>query len=1113
MISAQPHTIWFESPEPATSKSPDQVTGQVTVCHWLDTIPDNNFELWLRPTLTTLANQTHSSHLSVLLVSHFNSSLVLPSMASRLDELTPWLNEQAQNFKSLQLIATDATEESDALRLATALAQTPYIFILQSRALLYPKCIERCLSVLATTPDAAISYPIARQRGSSNLPSSLPSHHSALVRTSALANIGGYPTFPASSFHQANPLDHPLMVAGSQSIAIPEILITLNHEVPQNTPSSIVQDPATALSPLSTDEPTQESLSGYLEPFTGQKITGWVLHSDKNQPPELDFYIDQQKITLPRRIPTIPSQTQAAQTLDNTTVFDIDLSHILSIRPYFLQRELTITLKGSSDPILGTPQISRSLAGQVEALHQAAQATRANLSLPLAQQQTSLRDLTHRIDELRHTSHLPSPKVFNSTQVCDTVDVVIPVYRNETITRLCINSVLQAKNDTPFRVVVIDDCSPEPQLSEYLKTLAQEERIDLIVNAENLGFVKSVNKGMQHSAHQDISSKNPQALPHDVILLNADAIVSDAWIDRLKVAVYSAPNIASATPLSNSATIFTYPAIVEEHDDLPHDLDLNALNELFHHFNAGIAVDVPTCHGFCCFLRRAALNDVGYFDADKWAKGYGEEVDWSQQALRLGWKHIAVPGIFVQHFGSQSFLESKNQYLKRALTLLSQAYPDYDARVQAFIAQDLLAPYRRRVDIQRLINFSQAQDKPYILHICHHRGGGTAHHLHDISQRLISDGYHPLVIRPEQQVNQVRISSWLLKTIAAKYDLGQVNDQQALLSDLHLLNIQHIHIHSTLGFADADWIWQLATNLGIAYDVTIHDYQSICPRLNLVDATGMYCQEPDVKACNQCIDQNGLAEDINIYQLYHQVGSVEQWRTYFQTQLAGARRVFAPSQDTYNRMQRYFSLDNLFLRPHPQDASHTVLKSSITDNATPYRIALIGALSDIKGFEILKRCALHSLRHQLPLEFYVFGYTKRDTDFASFSNVTILGQYQDEATLQQTFMHHPCDIAAFFSTWPETYGYTLSEALRLGLLPVAFNLGAVAERTKDILDMLILDLYSSPEIITSRLMQVAKYAREASNSIPLDIAQPYSYFMQDYYEVLTKTGTILYNNT
>ena len=50
----------------------------------------------------------------------------------------------------------------------------------------------------------------------------------------------------------------------------------------------------------------------------------------------------------------------------------------------------------------------------------------------------------------------------------------------------------------------------------------------------------------------------PQAT-RDVILLNNDTLVPPGWIERLAEAAYSASDIGTATPLSNDATVFSYP--------------------------------------------------------------------------------------------------------------------------------------------------------------------------------------------------------------------------------------------------------------------------------------------------------------------------------------------------------------------------------------------------------------------------------------------------------------------------------------------------------------------------------------------------------------------------
>src|SRR3954454_13647608 len=127
------------------------------------------------------------------------------------------------------------------------------------------------------------------------------------------------------------------------------------------------------------------------------------------------------------------------------------------------------------------------------------------------------------------------------------VDVVIPVYRGLEETRRCLNSVLASKESVLGDVIVVDDHSPEPKLVAWLDKLIAAGRIRLVRNRRNLGFVRSVNTGMEAAGM------------HDVVLLNSDTEVPPGWLTRLAAQAYARPRIASVSPLSNNATICGYP--------------------------------------------------------------------------------------------------------------------------------------------------------------------------------------------------------------------------------------------------------------------------------------------------------------------------------------------------------------------------------------------------------------------------------------------------------------------------------------------------------------------------------------------------------------------------
>src|SRR5439155_2396270 len=199
------------------------------------------------------------------------------------------------------------------------------------------------------------------------------------------------------------------------------------------------------------------------------------------------------------------------------------------------------------------------------------------------------------------------------------VDVIVPVYGQYAETLSCLHSVLTAPQTTPHEVIVIDDAGPDRALASALDELAARRLITLIRNDRNLGFVASVNRGM--ALHRG----------RDVLLLNSDTVVHADWLDRLRRAAHADGAIGTVTPLSNNATICSYPHFVQDNNMLL-DVDDPQLDREAARVNAGVAIDIPTAVGFCVYIRRDCLDQVGPFDAERFGRGYGEENDFCLRA-------------------------------------------------------------------------------------------------------------------------------------------------------------------------------------------------------------------------------------------------------------------------------------------------------------------------------------------------------------------------------------------------------------------------------------------------------------------------------------------------
>lgn len=61
---------------------------------------------------------------------------------------------------------------------------------------------------------------------------------------------------------------------------------------------------------------------------------------------------------------------------------------------------------------------------------------------------------------------------------------------------------------------------------------------------------------------------------------------------------------------------------------------------------------------------------------------------------------------------------------------------------------------------------------------------------------------------------------------------------------------------------------------------------------------------------------------------------------------------------------------------------------------------------------------------------------------------------------------------------PETFGYTISEAIKMGLPIVAFDIGAQGNRVKQYALGKTIPLHSSPEVILEAMQSILNTAKE-----------------------------------
>ncbi|MFT8423264.1 MAG: glycosyltransferase [Gluconacetobacter sp.] len=607
--------------------------------------------------------------------------------------------------------------------------------------------------------------------------------------------------------------------------------------------------------------------------------------------------------------------------------------------------------------------------------------------------------------------------------------IVIPVHGDRAGTLACLDSVRASVGDA-VPVFVVDDATPDPALAAELDRRAQAGAIRLIRHARRLGFPQSANDGMRAAAGQD------------VVLLNSDTLVAGGWLTELADIAYGAAHIGTVTPLSNHASLFSWPGPDALPDDAPAPMpDLETVRRLMaaaRAANGGQAVEVPTGHGFCLFIRHDCLAAAGPFRADLFAQGYGEENAFCRRVAEAGWRHVAATGVFVGHAGSASFGATGPALLRRNLAILDRLYPGYGALVAAHAVVDPLFASRRRLALvcwQR----GGAGWRHAVLLVTHDQGGGVEQVVRDRARMWRAQGTRPVLLRPTPDGCRLEDGAGDAWSAMPRFRLPE--DWDLLLAVLRASGVERVEWHHGLGHEiDAP---TLAAGLGVPYAVHVHDYVWLCPRVALVDASGRYCGGPEPEGCAACLRTGGS--------LLKGAGPVpvrlSAYRARSEAVLRGAGEVLVPSDDTAGRMQRAFPGLAIGVAALADDRVLAPPAARARVPGQRIRVAVPGAIGVEKGYRVLLAAAQDAATRALDLEFIVVGHTPDDDALMATGRVFVTGPYE-ESDGAALLAAQQADLAFLPSIWPETWCFALGLAWRAGLRAVVFDLGAMAERVR-----------------------------------------------------------------
>lgn len=654
-------------------------------------------------------------------------------------------------------------------------------------------------------------------------------------------------------------------------------------------------------------------------------------------------------------------------------------------------------------------------------------------------------------------------------------DVIVPIYNAYECVIECVESVLKYTDLKENRLILINDKSTDDRIMPLLNKYKKKYK-DLIVleNTENKGFVGTVNVGMQ------LSDKN------DVLLLNSDTVVTPNWLDYIKKCAYSGSKIATVTPLSNNATMASVPVPFKK-NELPNSLTINDMAKIVDECSYFSYPDLPTGHGFCLYIKRDVLNKLGYFDEVTFGKGYGEENDFCFRCLDCGYRHLLCDNAYVFHKESQSFSDSKIALMHSGEEALKKRYPVYTERLNAwcrafplkYIGDNIAFAMRDKKNLKRNILI--------IIHDFHdveNHLGGTTLHVYDIIKKL-RHKYNFHVLAPVD--NTYHLTSYWTNSVSHLtfphfYDSRSYqsynNDYYNIVEEIvKNFAIDGIHVHHMM-YHYFDLV-EIIKKYHLWTTVSLHDFYSVCPLTNKMYCHKSYCGEGTVEQCREC-----LARTLNFKQ-----NMIQDWRGMWQGLFNVSNHIIAPTASCKEEIKKTFKDLKIQIIEHGIDIKKVNERLNINDQNEQFQVAFLGAIGVIKGSDILYDILTE--KRVTNFKLHLFGKFDRIFTKKMLKKITDHGQYKREE-LPSLLRENNIKLICLLSICPETYSYTLTEAIACGIPVLVSNVGGAlkervekdnlgwvvdlnqTDRAQAVLDK-INEILSNPKDYEEKIESIAKY--------------------------------------
>jgi GT2 family glycosyltransferase len=218
------------------------------------------------------------------------------------------------------------------------------------------------------------------------------------------------------------------------------------------------------------------------------------------------------------------------------------------------------------------------------------------------------------------------------------LSIIIVNWNTRDLLCQCLRSIQETADGIAYEIVVVDNGSADGSLPAVREAFPL---VQLIANAENLGFARANNQGIRASRGRH------------VLLLNSDTLVRPGALAALVgfLEQHSDVGIVGPELLNRDGSVqlswAAFPTLWSE---------LSGKNIRARRRRPARdgreAYSVDWIGGACLLIRRAAIEQIGLLDERFFM--YSEETDWCFRAWEQGWQVCYYTAARVVHFGGQS---------------------------------------------------------------------------------------------------------------------------------------------------------------------------------------------------------------------------------------------------------------------------------------------------------------------------------------------------------------------------------------------------------------------------------------------------------------------------